>query len=86
MQCCLDSEYANAIAKKPRRVVAYDNALAHARLVELLQRVDDILASVFTAHNFEQPHEADRVEKMRDRKFGLKRLRHILDQQRNRDR
>ncbi len=39
MQCRLDREHTNAVAKKSGCVIAKNNALAHARLIEMLEAV-----------------------------------------------
>ncbi len=82
----LDGEDANPVTEEPGRVVAHDDSLAHARVVEPLETVHDICPGVRTAHEFEQAHVAHRVEKMRDCKLGTERRRHLLDQQGYRDR
>lgn len=81
MQRRLNSEHANTIAEKARRIVTDNNSLTHAGLIELFETLYYIAASIFTAHNFKQTHVTHGIEKMRYCELLSKRNWHVLDQQ-----
>ena len=81
MQGRLNGEYANPVAEKSGRVVADNDALTHARFIECLKTLDNLGTRIGAAHNFQQPHVADWIEEMRNRKLRTEFGRHVLDQQ-----
>ena len=80
MQRALDREDPDAVAEKARGIEAGYDALAELLFAEITQQLDDGGIGIFTAYQFEQAHEAYRVEKMGNRETASKGLRHILDQ------
>ncbi len=79
-------EYADAVAEEAGRVIANDVAFAHALVVEAVEAVDDLLLRALAADEFEQAHVTHGIEEVGDRELGAKRLGHVLDEQRDRDR
>ena len=79
MQGALDCIDADTVAEETRRIEAGHHTLAELLLAKLRQRIHHRGVGMFAAYQFEQAHEAYRVEEVRDREAFTKVFGHILD-------
>ena len=86
LQRALDRENPDPVTEKSGRIATGYDTFTQLLFAEITQQVDDGRVGVLAAHQFEQAHETYRVKKVGDGKALAKRMRHVFDQQSNRDR
>ena len=79
-------ERADAIRDEARRILADHDPLAQARVAHGVERLGHRRPRLRSAHEFQQPHVARRIEEVRDREVGAERLALPRDQRVERNR